>query len=90
MEPHFRVRRHVRVAVSIVGASNPLLGMTEQHPFEGGVVGAGVPSDGLADVLAFDERQRFPKRRTCVPSGSRQLDTGMTGVPVVSARSAGS
>ena len=33
--------------------------MTEQHSFEGGVIGARVQADGLVGVLVLDERQGF-------------------------------
>ena len=36
---------------------NPLLGVTEKHSLERGVVGPRVAADGLAHILTIDRRQ---------------------------------
>ena len=38
---------------------DPLLGMAEEHAFEGGVVGAGVLTQEFAGIFAVDEGQRL-------------------------------
>src|SRR5436190_23238556 len=40
---------------------DPLFRMPEENAFDGGIVGSGIPSDGLIRVLALDCRQRLVK-----------------------------
>ena len=68
----------------------PLLGMLQDEAFERGVVRARI----AADRLVRGRRIRWngsasSKRRTCVPSASRQVANGTTGAPVARAITAG-
>src|SRR4051794_17378216 len=67
---------------------NPLLRMTQQHLLEGGIVRSGIEANCFARVITFDDGNGSSKRITWVPSGSRQLEAGITGAPVSKARTA--